>query len=55
MTTKVLEIQKKHQTGRGAPWREIELDAWLNIRGLWKNRKLDALKYQRRARVEAER
>lgn len=56
MTTKILEIHKKIKMDKGGvPWHRLELDAWLHIRGLWKNRKLDALKYQKNIRAEAER
>ncbi|HLD20669.1 MAG TPA: hypothetical protein VJB64_01085 [Patescibacteria group bacterium] len=33
---------------------QAEVDAWEAIRGMWKKRKIDAVKYQRKVRKEAD-
>ena len=43
MTVKVLQRKKMSTTQK-------ESDAWELVRGMWKNRKPDALKYQKTAR-----
>ncbi len=48
MTTKLLQQKKAHTV-------QAHLDAWELVRGMWKSRKPDALKYQKNIRQEKSR
>ena len=49
MTVKTA-LQKRLTSKRTARSRAAEDAAWEAVRGLWKNKKIDAVKYQRRLR-----